>query len=378
MSITVCLSASTLYYPQGAGHTWVYLNWALGFRANGCKVIWLEGLKKSVSREKTEAYILALKERLQPYDLHESIALWQMDGSGLNEQYDFCYMRVETAAEQTDVFINQDYSMPPSIVNLFKKRTLLDIDPGLLQMWIFKGYIAIATYDHYFTIGETVGQPNAAFPDCGLTWKYTPPCVSLEHWPVSPVVQGASLTTITHWSGPGFVDINDEPYSNDKRSGYLPFFELPKCSKLPLELAICFDEETEGDRALLEIFGWKITDSYSVTSTLADYQKYIKQSAGEFSCVKPSCIRLKNAWISDRTICYLASGKPTVVQHTGASKFLPNDAGLLRFSNFEEALSSIEKIACDYDNHSLLARALAEEYFDAKKVTANFLELIFA
>ena len=95
---------------------WVYLNWALGLRANGCRVIWLEGIKKTVPKEKTDAYILALKERLKPYNLHYTIALWQTDGSRLQEQYDFC-MSVESAAEQADLFLNQDYSMPSSIVS---------------------------------------------------------------------------------------------------------------------------------------------------------------------------------------------------------------------------------------------------------------------
>ena len=42
MSLTVCLAANTLSYPEGGGHLWVYLNWALGLRALGCRVIWLE------------------------------------------------------------------------------------------------------------------------------------------------------------------------------------------------------------------------------------------------------------------------------------------------------------------------------------------------
>jgi hypothetical protein len=31
----------TLGYPEGAGHLWVYLNWALSLHALGCRVIWL-------------------------------------------------------------------------------------------------------------------------------------------------------------------------------------------------------------------------------------------------------------------------------------------------------------------------------------------------
>lgn len=377
MSITVCLAASTIYYPEGAGHMWVYLNWALGLRANGCRVIWLEGIKKTVPKEKTDAYILALKERLKPYNLHYTIALWQTDGSRLQEQYDFC-MSVESAAEQADLFLNQDYSMPSSIVSLFKNRTLLDVDPGLLQTWIARKCFCVALHDLYFSIGETVGRPNSLFPNCGLDWKYTPPCVSLDHWKVAYSPENAPLTTVTHWLGDTLIDENGKEYYNDKRSGYLPFFELPKYSPFPLELAICLDDVAEEDRKLLEQVGWSLKNSHTVASTLSDYQNYIGQSAGEFSCVKPSCIRLQNAWISDRTLCYLASGKPAVVQHTGPSKFLPDNAGLLRFHDFKEAIRCLENLAANYDKHSRLARLLAEEYFDAKKVTKSLLERALA
>jgi hypothetical protein len=90
--------------------------------------------------------------------------------------------------------------------------------------------------------------------------------------------------------------------------------------------------------------------------------------------VKPSCVRLQNAWISDRTLCYLASGKPAVVQHTGPSRFLPDAAGLFRFRNLDEAVRDLDIVAADYDQQCRLARALAEEHFDARKVVQRVLE----
>jgi len=90
--------------------------------------------------------------------------------------------------------------------------------------------------------------------------------------------------------------------------------------------------------------------------------------------VKPSCVKLGNAWISDRTICYLASGKPAVVQHTGRSEFLPDASGLFRFRTMEEAVNSLETVAADYDHQCKLARALADEYFDGRKILKPMLE----
>lgn len=374
MSLTICISANTFYYPKGGGHMWVYLNWALGFKAAGCKVIWLEEIDTEYGLEHTERHLASLKNHLQAYGLDNCVSLWCVKGIPFSADKNFYWMDLETAAEQADLLINQHYGIPQSILSKFKRTALLDIDPGLTQMWASKNYLTIATHDVYFTIGETVAAPDAKFPDAGIHWHYTPPCVSLDYWPLMPTVSGTPLTTVSHWSMDEWEYDNGEIYSNDKRMGFLPYFSLPKYSSLPLELAILFGDGEEGERRLLQKSGWRVKDSHSVAATPQDYQKYIQQSAGEFSCVKPSCVRLQNAWISDRTLCYLASGKPAIVEHTGPSKFLPDNAGLFRFKNFEEAITCIEEVKENYDKHCKLARALAEEYFDAKKVTKNLLE----
>ena len=122
--------------------------------------------------------------------------------------------------------------------------------------------------------------------------------------------------------------------------------------------------------------GWTVENSFDVAGSPQQYQQYIQQSIGEFSCVKPSCIRLQNAWISDRTLCYFASGKPAIIEHTGPSKFLPDREGILRFKNFEEAVDCITEVERNYEQHCRHARWLAEEYFDATKVTAKLLEIV--
>jgi hypothetical protein len=141
-----------------------------------------------------------------------------------------------------------------------------------------------------------------------------------------------------------------------------------------LELALQLREKDEDDRRMLLNHGWHVRDAWAVTGTPWDYQRYVQTSLGEFSCVKPSCVRLQNAWISDRTLCYLASGKPALVEHTGASRFLPDREGLFRFRDVPEAVRCLNALSDDYERHCQLARGLAEEHFDAKKVVAEVLE----
>jgi hypothetical protein len=129
---------------------------------------------------------------------------------------------------------------------------------------------------------------------------------------------------------------------------------------------------------VLESGGWTVRDAWEACSTPDDYRVYIQGSRAEFSCAKPSCALLANAWISDRTLCYLASGKPAVVEHTGPSRFLPEADGLLRFRNMDEAMAAIEDVEADYERHSRQARELAEEHFDGEKVLQHVLEIALA
>jgi len=373
VSLTVCLAANTLHYPEGGGHRWVYLNWALGLRSIGCEVIWLEVVRQGVSAQRLFEQVAALKRHLARYDLVERIALCSASGDTVPELATEGYLEFE-AALHADLLLNFSYGMRSELVSCFSRSSLIDIDPGLLQIWMSSNQINVAPHTQYFTIGEHVGQPEARFPDAGQKWNYTPPCVALDWWPESRALKNAAFTTVSHWSADEWMADANGTYPNDKRTGFLPFLDLPQRTPQSLELALCLGSDEEYERMALQRRGWHITDSTTVASTPWDYQHYIQQSLGEFSCVKPSCVRLQNAWISDRTLCYLASGKPAVVQHTGASRFLPDAAGLFRFSDLKEAARCLESAAADYERHCKLARALAEEYFDARKVVASVLE----
>lgn len=352
---TVCLVSNTLNYPEGGGHLWVYLNWALGLRSCGCRVVWLEVPDERIAPGNLASCVARLKNHLAPYGFADAIAL-----------------DPDVAAE-AELALSMLYTAPPEIVRRFRRSALLDIDPGLLQLFIVQGLMSPAKYDLYFTIGETVGRPEAKFPDAGIRWHYTKPCVALDWWPVREAGADAPFTTVSHWYSKDWMKDEEGWYNNQKREGFLPFLDLPRRTRQRLELALCLGGD-EREREALESRGWRVREAWDVTATPGDYQRYVQRSRGEFSCAKPSCLRLQNAWISDRTLCYLASGKPAVVQHTGPSRFLPDAEGLFRFRTLEEARRGLETIDGDYERQCRLARALAEEHFDAGKVVARLLE----
>jgi hypothetical protein len=374
MAITVCLSVSTFDYPQGGGHRWVYLNWALGLHANGCRVIWLESVSPKALLERSFANLEALQRDLEPFGLGGSVALCSTTDQPLPAALTSGCLDLE-AAIAADLLLNLRYGTHPGIVRRFRRRALIDIDPGLLQVWLSQGKIAIPPHDVYFSIGETVGRPDACFPDGGLSWQYAPPCVALDAWPMHAASHDPAFTTVSHWNmGEGMYDVDGvEAYANDKRIGFLPFLDLPRDAPCRLELALCLAPEENAERAMLRARGWSVVEAWEVTATPRAYRTYIQRSRGEFSCVKPSCIRLQNAWVSDRSLCYLASGKPVVVQHTGPSRILPDAEGILRFRDPEEALAMLRAAEARYDHHCRAGRALVEEHFDATKVVARVL-----
>jgi len=373
MSITVCIApVRTLEYPEGGGHLWEYLNWALGFRAIGCNVIWLESVAANSPVAEVQAKLSALKLRLERYDLSNCLALYSSDETTPLDATAMGCMDVDAAA-RADLLLEFRYDTPLHVLQRFRRSALLDIDPGLSQAWISKGRINLTPHDVYFTTGETVGRRGTQIPDLGLNWIYTSPCVALDWWPVREATDDAPFTTVAHWYAGGWLVDDAHAHLDDKRSGFLPFLDMPELIDHPFQLALDLLAEDE-QRIALEGRGWSVVDAHSVAATPWNYQRYIQDSFGEFSCAKPACLKLENAWLSNRTLCYLASGKPAVVQHTGASRFLPDDAGLFRFRDLPEATRCVEQIGADYENQCKFARSLAEEYFDATQVTGVLLE----
>jgi hypothetical protein len=356
--------ANTLNYPEGGGHRWAYLNWALGFRSIGCDVLWLEWQEPDAPASDHTDLVAALATHLEPYGFADRVAV-------LGARTD-----VEDVTGRADVLVNFFYGLPAELVGRFRRSVLVDIDPGLLQTWMVQGSFAVAPYDVYFTIGETVGTASATFPDAGRRWTYTPPCVALDAWPTSPAGKDASFTTITHWSSEEHVKDDAGWYLNDKRSGFLPFLDLPHYVDQRLEIAALLTRDEE--RTELEERGWHVCHSCDVASTPWDYQSFIRASRGEFSCAKPSYVRQQTAWVSDRTLCYLASGRPAVVQDTGASRILPDARGLLRFRDLPGAVRCLREADENHAYHARAARALAEEQFDARRVTRAMLERALA
>jgi hypothetical protein len=256
-------------------------------------------------------------------------------------------------------------------------RVFVDLDPAVTQ--IEAGHDrnlagVLDEYDVHFTIGENIGTPGCAVPAGRWTWHPTRPPIDCSLWTPQPSAADAVFTTIGRWDERRRVQqLGGETYSWSKRDEWLRFVDLPGRTGARFELAMDVDKNP-GDRELLGQHGWAVVDPLALSTDAEAYRGYICRSLGEFTVAKQLNVRLATGWFSDRSACYLAAGRPVVVQDTGFGTTLPTGAGLLAFSTPEEAADAIIAVTDAWAVHSAAARRIAERYFAARTVLADLLD----
>jgi len=365
-------------FPDGGGHFWVYMQYAQGLRRLGCDVYWLEQFRPPAAGDAAqEASLLSpFFERMKRFGLEGKTLLYAKAGDAF--RFVGCeWPDVERVLRRADLLLNFHYAIDPRLLGSARRTALVDIDPGLLQFWISTGQLNVPAHDCYLTTGETVGTPSARFSDCGLPWHRIRPPVCLDLWPFTYDPDAEAFTTVSSWSTTDWLKVTENGKTvlreNTKRVAFLEFAELPRHTRQPLELALYTDDRDAADRARLAQNGWRVRHSTEVAGSPDAYRSYVQRSRGEFSCAKASCMEFQNAWVSDRTLCYLASGKPVVVQDTGPSSYLVNGEGMFRFSSLDAAAAALDAINRDYERHCRAARDLAETQFDAQRVLEGVL-----
>lgn len=385
-------------FPDGGGHFWVYMQYAQGLRRMGCDVYWLEQIILPGDAEADRRLLSTFHERMKRFGFEGKTLLYAVDRRRRDAgSFHFigCSWRDAAAVlRRADLLLNFHYAIDGRLLACARRTALVDIDPGLLQFWIGGGQLDVPPHDRYLTTGETVGTPAARFPDCDLPWVHIRPPVCLDLWPFYYNPRSEAFTTVSSWASTDYLKVSEGGQTvlreNTKRVAFLEFADLPRHTSRPLELALYLVDDDAGrdgpggdleqagkdaaDRAWLERHGWRIRRSREVAGDPDAYRGYIQRSRGEFSCVKPSCVAFQNAWVSDRSLCYLASGKPVVVQHTGPSAYLPDGEGMFRFRSRDEAVAALEQIDRDYERQCRAARAIAERYFDSHRTLETVLD----
>jgi glycosyltransferase involved in cell wall biosynthesis len=185
-----------------------------------------------------------------------------------------------------------------------------------------------------------------------------------------PVVRDR-FTTVADWRGYGYLEFEGQ-ILGPKAEEFQKFLDLPRLAGEGVGIALNIDPEDE-DLPLLRSSGW-VVESPDVVSDPGRYRDFVAGSVGEFSCVKGGYAGTNSGWFSDRSACYLAAGRPVVLQATGFADLLPTGRGLFSVATAEEAAEAIRAVRRDYALHSAAARAIAAEHFDSRKVVGRLLK----
>jgi hypothetical protein len=357
-------------YPFG-GVTWCSLMYLAGLRALGHEVFYIEDTGECVydpiqnTRATDPTYgTTYIHDALAPFGLGDAWSFVNYDGSYHGRSHE----DVKRFCADADLFLNlsggswfwrDEYARIP-------RSAFIDSDPAFTQLAIAKAvpwYVTFfRTFNHLFTFGSNIGTPASTVPVGDFTWHKTWQPITLADWRTRVPFEDRFSSVMT-WQIESFADVG-----GNKDQEFLRYIDLPSRTAQRFELAI------NGPQKLLREHGWNTINAMDASKTPNAYRDFIQHSKAEFGVAKHTYVSTRSGWFSDRTECYLASGRPALVQDTGWTAHLPHGEGLLAFSSPDEALAGIDRINGDYAGHARRAEEIAAEHFDANRILTRLLD----
>jgi hypothetical protein len=372
----VIISGALANKPRNGGNAWSRLSWVLGFKRLGFEVCFIEQLGRdgcvdaagAPSEFDRSANLAFFDEVMAQFGLSQSSSLIYRDGEAV---HGLPMARLAAMAGQACLLFNMSGHLTlPQIKQPVRCKLYYDDDPGFTQFWHATNNPGARLWDHdfFYTIGENIGRPDCCIPTGEVPWRHTRPPVLLDQWPVVSQPALDRFTTVSSWRGPyGPVLHNGKAYGL-KVHEFRKILEAPRQSGQAFEIALQIHTADQKDLEALLAAGWRITDPKKVADSPNAFRRFVQTSGAEFSVAQGIYVETRSGWISDRTVRYLATGKPALVQDTGFSRNYPTGEGLVPFHDLAGVVEGARRIAADYARHCLAARRLAEEYFDSDKV----------
>lgn len=345
--------------PGQGGASWAVLQYVLGLRRLGHEVLLIEpvrDLERSAGYFRRLAEAFELDALLLEHDSGRRIELTRRRPDGADLLLNLSGVLAEPVAADLSVYV--------------------DLDPGFTQAWHAEGIdMGFDRHDRFVTVGRSIGQTTCPIPDCDRSWLTIPQPIVLEHWPYAARVQHRAATSVGHWRSYGSV-VHDGIHYGQRAHAARELIRLPELSQVRVLLALGIDPGERDDLTALRRHGWQLTDPARVASTPSAYKSFVQGSLLELGIAKHGYVASGSGWFSDRSVCYLASGRPVVAQDTGFSSWLPTGTGVLSFRTADEAAAALDEVAADYQRHRCAARSLAEDVFNSDRVLGELLECL--
>ncbi|MBI2952839.1 MAG: hypothetical protein HYY30_00880 [Chloroflexi bacterium] len=383
-----CLRIIVLGYiirmPLG-GLVWHYLQYVLGLARLGHEVYYVEDSCLFEEDEYAWYYDPGANMMVADPTYGLKFAANTFARVGLGDRwafYDACNCRwhgpaadrIIELSSSADILLNVSAANPLRhwLMNI-PARVLIDTDPAFTQVRALTNSVRqnlASQHTAFFSFGENIASGRSTVPEDGRVWQATRQPVVLDAWTVTPGPDQGKFTTVMAWESYRKVEEYGGIRYGLKSDSFWPFVDLPARSGQSLELALF---NSPAPRSLLAKRGWNVVDASDAIRDPWAYQSYIQESRGEFSVAKHGYVISHSGWFSERSACYMASGRPVLLQETGFSDWLPGGTGVVPFTTPEGALAGIEDIHSRYASHCRAARQIAEEYFDARKVLPSLI-----
>jgi hypothetical protein len=337
--------------PGQGGATWAVLNWALGLLTLGHDVILVEQLPQPPTRRQSE-YALHLG---RSYDLDVRV----FSGAAPEE--------LRTALAGTDLLVNLSGVLrDEALMAAIPRRMYVDLDPAFTQAWATDGVdMGLAGHTAHVTVGLAVGTPASLVPDAGVRWLTTVPPVVPERWGTHDrlPVRLKAATSVGHWRSYGTAAIGGQALGQRAHS-VRELIDLPSRTRMPIRLALGISPQETADLRALDANGWMLADPAKVAGTPGTYRRFVAGSLAEIGIAKQGYVVSRSGWFSDRSVCYLAAGRPVVAQDTGFSAHLPVGEGLLAFHDTATAAAALDDVQSNWERHSAAARRVLGRLLD--------------
>jgi hypothetical protein len=385
--VAVVTSRGVSGLPEFPGNTWTFLQYVVGLARLGIETFWVDYQEKLDPRLPSRRGRPRIREDCHSVDYVRARFQETAQAFGFEGRYCILYdgeatsfgmsaAALDELAGEADLLLNLAGPLAASSPLLrIARRAYVDLDPGFTQIWSQQLDLGLDQYHFFFTVGQNVGRPEFRIPTLGIAWEPILPPVVLDLWPAHIDPSCQRLSTIGDWHGSQYAEFEGELYAG-KREEFIRFLEVPKRVGRPIEPALSIWQRDHDDLGLLLRNDWIVRDPYLYAGHLESYREFIQFSQAEFSVAKSGYVKSRSGWFSDRTACYLASGKPAIVQSTQFEWRLPTGVGLLTFQSVEEACAAIEAIDHDYLEHCHAARRIAEKYFDSAIVLGSILDRV--
>jgi len=377
-SLRIVVSGFIAQYPLG-GVAWDYLQYPVGLARLGHDVYYLEdtGLwpynpaERGISRT-CEYNVEYLAQCMEQFGLG---GRWAYRFALDNEWIGLSGSRVDEVLASADLILNVSFALAhPSDFRVKGLLVGVDTDPVFTQIKLLRQQKDLSriveAHDVLFSYGECL---PGAIPASGHEWLPLRKPILVSEWQREGPRRDA-FTTVMNWTSLNPLTHEGIAYGQ-KDEEFRKFIDLPeRVAPTTLELAMGPGKTRAPPWGLLQRKGWRVVDAEATCPDPDSFRTYVSSSLGEWTVAKNGYVRGQVGWFSGRSACYLAAGRPVIVQDTGFGGVLPVGEGLFAFSTLEEAVEGIQAVRADYDRHSDAARQLAVDYFDSSKVLSRLID----